>query len=131
MKKSKLIGIVFFLMIGMLLYGQDTGPRALRDTTPVVAPPPAPKKKVEKKDTTHIGNFFKEPVTPDEGIFDVYEDDDKVYFAIPNDLLEVDMLLVTRIAEIPSNLSHTSMLDLRWASKLFIGKRERIKFFFV
>ena len=66
---------------------------------------PVSEQKVEKKDTTHIGNFFKDPVTPDAGIFDVYEDDDKVYFAIPNDLLEVDMLLVTRIAEVPSNLS--------------------------
>ncbi len=105
--KSKWLGMLLFLLVGALLYGQDTGPRALRDTTPVVKPVTEKKveKKIEKKDTTHIGNFFKEPVTPDEGIFDVYEHDDKVYFAIPNDLLEVDMLLVTRIAEIPSNLS--------------------------
>ena len=83
--KSKLSGLVFFLIITVGLNGQDTGPKALRDTTPVVKP--VSEQKVEKKDTTHIGNFFKDPVTPDAGIFDVYEDDDKVYFAIPNDLL--------------------------------------------
>ena len=95
-------GIVFS---GGLLSAQDTGPVADRDTTPVVVPPPPPAKPIKKEDTTHIGNFFEEPVTPDEGIFDIYEDDDKLYFAIPQDLLNTDMLLVTRIAEIPSNLS--------------------------
>ena len=65
--KSKLSGLVFFLIITVGLNGQDTGPKALRDTTPVVKP--VSEQKVEKKDTTHIGNFFKDPVTPDAGIF--------------------------------------------------------------
>ncbi len=99
----KLLVVLTCLFCGGL-DAQDTGPNTERDTTPVVTSE-ATSKKVNKKDTTHIGNFFKEPITPDEGIFDVYEEDDKIYFAVPNDLLEVDMLLVTRIAEIPSNLS--------------------------
>jgi len=99
----KLLVVLTCLFCGGL-DAQDTGPKTERDTTPVVTSE-ATSKKVNKKDTTHIGNFFKEPITPDEGIFDVYEEDDKIYFAVPNDLLEVDMLLVTRIAEIPSNLS--------------------------
>lgn len=61
--------------------------------------------KKEEKDTVNIENFFDKDVLADEGIFDVYQDEEKFYFAIPNSLLEKDILLVTRIAEIPSNLS--------------------------
>ena len=59
----------------------------------------------EEQDTITIENFFKDSVEFDEGLFDVYQDEDKIYFAIPDRLIDVDMLLVTRIAEIPSNLS--------------------------
>ncbi len=40
----------------------------------------------------------------DEGIFDVHQLDDKYYYQIPNNTLNKDMLLVSRIAQIPSNL---------------------------
>jgi|GEM_PF-4062772 len=58
-----------------------------------------------EKDTINIDNFFKKDVTIDPGMFDVYQSDDKVYFGVPESMLGIDMLLVTRIAEIPSNLS--------------------------
>ncbi len=61
--------------------------------------------KSEEKDTTTIENFFEDEFTQDEGLFDVYEQDEKIYFAIPLDKLDTDLLLVTRIAAIPSNLS--------------------------
>ena len=63
------------------------------------------KAKEEKKDTITTETFFKDDVESDDGLFTVFQDDSKVYFSIPDSLLNVDMLLVTRIAQIPSNLS--------------------------
>jgi hypothetical protein len=40
----------------------------------------------------------------DEGLFKVHQVNDKYYYEIPNDVLKKDMLLVSRIAQIPSNL---------------------------
>jgi hypothetical protein len=40
----------------------------------------------------------------DEGLFKVHQIDDKYYYEIPNNTLKKDMLLVSRIAQIPSNL---------------------------
>ena len=45
----------------------------------------------------------KKAVT-DEGLFKVHQVDDKYYYEIPNNTLKKDMLLVSRIAQIPSNL---------------------------
>lgn len=41
----------------------------------------------------------------DEGLFDVHKVDDKYYFEIPADMLEREMLLVTRVAGSTQNLS--------------------------
>ncbi len=38
-----------------------------------------------------------------EGVFNVYQQDDKVFYEIPNSLLNRDFLLVSRIAEVPSD----------------------------
>ncbi|SCY08632.1 protein of unknown function [Nonlabens sp. Hel1_33_55] len=40
----------------------------------------------------------------DEGLFKVHQVKDKFYYEIPKDVLNKDMLLVSRIAQIPSNL---------------------------
>jgi len=45
----------------------------------------------------------KEAIT-DEGLFNVHKVEDKYYYEIPNKVLKKDMLLVSRIAQIPSNL---------------------------
>lgn len=40
----------------------------------------------------------------DDGLFKVHQVDDKFYYEIPNNTLKKDMLLVSRISQIPSNL---------------------------
>ncbi|WP_438969520.1 zinc-dependent metalloprotease [Nonlabens sp.] len=45
----------------------------------------------------------KDAIT-DEGLFKTHQVDDNFFYEIPNNLLEKDMLWVTRIAQIPSNL---------------------------
>ncbi|MCR9131881.1 MAG: zinc-dependent metalloprotease [bacterium] len=39
----------------------------------------------------------------DEGLFTVYQQDDKLYYAIPDSLIGRDMLLVSRVADVPTD----------------------------
>ncbi|HET8859676.1 zinc-dependent metalloprotease [Marivirga sp.] len=67
-------------------------------------------KKEEKKESTKPKSDFKKyseiikgKVDSDEGLFTTHRIDDKLYYEIPFDLLEKDMLLVSRIAKLPDN----------------------------
>jgi hypothetical protein len=48
---------------------------------------------------------IKKEAVKDEGLFNVYKQENKYYFEIPNELLEREMLLVTRISGYTENLS--------------------------
>jgi hypothetical protein len=68
--------------------------------TAVVAP-------TEKKPETTIKDYDKvitKAAITDEGLFMVHKVDKKYYFEIPNKLLDKDMLLVSRLSKLPSNL---------------------------
>ncbi|WP_026730457.1 zinc-dependent metalloprotease [Flavobacterium denitrificans] len=70
-----------------------------KDETPV-APP-------EKKSESTIKEYSKvitKDAVSDEGLFTVHKVDKKYYFEIPNKYLDKDMLLVSRLAKLPSNL---------------------------
>ncbi len=62
---------------------------------------PAPKKGGIKK----FSDVIKKNAQSDEGLFNVYKQENKYYFEIPNELLEREMLLVTRISGYTENLS--------------------------
>lgn len=65
-----------------------------------VAPP-------EKKPESSIKDYNKvitKDAISDEGLFTVHKVDKKYYFEIPNKYLNKDMLLVSRLAKLPSNL---------------------------
>ncbi|WP_025763290.1 zinc-dependent metalloprotease [Dyadobacter tibetensis] len=59
-------------------------------------------KKSDKKSYTDI---ITKMAKSDEGLFSVHEVQGKYYYEIPANLLGKDMLLITRIAQIPANLS--------------------------
>lgn len=61
--------------------------------------------KSNSKKPKSIKDFLKKGVVSDEGMFDVHFQEGKYYFEIGEDVLNKDMLLVTRIAKVPSNLS--------------------------
>jgi hypothetical protein len=68
--------------------------------TAVVAPP-------EKKPETAIKDYDKvitKAAITDDGLFMVHKVEKKYYFEIPNKLLDKDMLLVSRLSKLPSNL---------------------------
>ncbi len=58
-----------------------------------------------KKPKTYAEVITDKAVT-DRGLFDVHRLDGKLYFEIPDSLLGRDMLLVSRIAAVPANLSN-------------------------
>lgn len=47
--------------------------------------------------------FLTDQTKVDEGLFTIYEKGDDLYYGIPDSLLDRDMLLVSRIAEVPSD----------------------------
>ncbi len=75
----------------------------------------------------------KEAVS-DEGLFTVHKVDDSYFFEIPNEHLNKDMLLVSRIAKLPSNLgggfynsgtkTNTSLINwMRFEDKILIKEK--------
>ncbi len=61
----------------------------------------------EKKPEINIKEYNKvitKDAISDEGLFTVHKVDKKYYFEIPNQYLDKDMLLVSRLSKIPSNL---------------------------
>ena len=67
-----------------------------------------PEKKEEQKEEEkpkYIIDIITEKAVSDTGLFNLHQVDSKLYFEIPEQHLNTDMLLVTRIAKIPSNLS--------------------------
>jgi len=84
------------------------------------------KKPKEKKPKT-IAQFLKKEVVTDEGLFSVHFQEGKYYFEIGSDLLKKDMLLVSRIAKIPSNLSPYLNAGSKVGEQLIIWEKKRDK----
>ncbi|WP_144892329.1 zinc-dependent metalloprotease [Flavobacterium tiangeerense] len=63
----------------------------------------APEKKPETTIKEYSKVITKDAIT-DEGLFTVHKVDKKYFFEIPNKLLDKDMLLVSRLSKLPSNL---------------------------
>ena len=65
-----------------------------------------PKKKNDKKSPfKDYGDLISEDAVSDDGLFTVHQVDEDWYFEIPDSLLDLDMLMISRIAQTPANLS--------------------------
>ncbi|MEN2415300.1 zinc-dependent metalloprotease [Flavobacterium mesophilum] len=97
MKKFLILSAMATFML--LPANQFAQSKKKKDETPV-APP-------EKKSESTIKEYSKvvtKDAVSDEGLFTVHKVDKKYYFEIPNKYLNKDMLLVSRLAKLPSNL---------------------------
>lgn len=117
--------IRYFLLLSLFLFGGVTNTYAQKkkkkkDKTEQT------EKKPEKKDKIKSYNqVITKSALTDEGLFIVHHVDDKIYFEIPDSLLNRDMLLVSRIAKIPAGLgggyvnagSKTGEQVVRWERK--------------
>lgn len=92
------IMMTVFMLFSTSQYAQS-GKKKSKDE-PVTAPP-------EKKSESTIKEYSKiitKDAISDEGLFTVHKVDKKYYFEIPNKYLNKDMLLVSRLSKLPSNL---------------------------
>lgn len=93
-----------FVIIGCLLLPTTNFSQSKKKKnkkTEVVAPTPPKKKDNGIKDYSEV--ITKDAIT-DDGLFKVHKIKDKYYYEIPFSLLNKDMLLVSRIAKLPSGL---------------------------
>jgi hypothetical protein len=99
MKKFFILStFAFFLLFPASQFAQSKKKKSKKDE---IAPPP------EKKSESTIKEYSKiitKDAVSDEGLFTVHKVDKKYYFEIPNKYLNKDMLLVSRLSKLPSNL---------------------------
>ncbi|MGO4770808.1 zinc-dependent metalloprotease [Flavobacterium sp. W22_SRS_FK3] len=100
MKKLFILStIAAFVLYPNHQFAQSKKKKSKKEETVVVAS--------EKKSDTTIKEYSKvitKDAISDEGLFTVHKVDKKYYFEIPNKYLNKDMLLVSRLSKLPSNL---------------------------
>ncbi len=120
MKKLFILVALSGIMIGCNSSKKTTKP----PITTEVAKAEKPTKPEKKSDKKTYKDIITEKAKTDEGLFKVHELEGKYYYEIPKNLLGKDILLVTRIAQIPANLSpylnagsETNEQVIRWEVK--------------
>jgi hypothetical protein len=100
MKKFFILSIIATLMLFPVnQFAQSKKKKSKKEES---ATPP-PEKKLESTIKEYSKVITKDAVS-DEGLFIVHKVDKKYYFEIPNKYLDKDMLLVSRLSKLPSNL---------------------------
>jgi len=94
MKKIILYFLVFSLFYSCKVVSQR---KTKKETNQTTAQKP-------KSKTPKYADFVTKDTKTDDGLFKVHETKEKYYYEIPNALLEKEMLLVTRIKDIPAGL---------------------------
>ncbi len=108
---------VFALVFGFTLDGnaQLFGKKKKKKAE---AAKPKPKPKPKKGAILPFNKVVTKDMKKDDGLFNIYSKDDKYLFEIPNDILEREMLMVTRIAKTASGIGFgggkTNTQTLRW-----------------
>ncbi len=96
LKRVSVIGLLAVISLGCQSQGQIAGNQNKNQSAEISTP----------KKTNGTLKSYKEVITSeaksDEGLFTTHFVGDKLYFEIPLNLLEKDMLLVSRIAKVPS-----------------------------
>lgn len=93
------ITMTVFMLFSTNQFAQSNKKKSKKDE-PVVAP-------TEKKSESAIKEYSKvitKEAVSDPGLFTVHKVEKKYYFEIPNKYLNKDMLLVSRLSKLPSNL---------------------------
>src|SRR5699024_676076 len=79
------------------------------------------KKESKEDELKTYKEFITEETIMDEGLFTIYQMDEKYYFEIPDSLLEKEILLVSRIAKTANNLRYggvkVNTQTVRWQKR--------------
>ena len=101
--------VVFALLLGVVLLAGCAGSK---EATQAASTEDADKKQDDDKEKNGIKPYDEvvtDEMTHDEGLFDVHRDGQKVLYEIPNDQLDKELLLVTRIARTADNIGYGGM----------------------
>ena len=101
--------VVFALLLGVVLLAGCAGSK---EATQAASTEDADKKQDDDKEKNGIKPYDEvvtDEMTHDEGLFDVHRDGQKVLYEISNDLLDKELLLVTRIARTADNIGYGGM----------------------
>lgn len=101
MKKILLLSVLPLLFLNPISHQAQSKKKKKKKNAAQVVTPQEPKKKGGILPYDKV--ITKEAIT-DDGLFKVHKVAEKYYFEIPNAYLNKDMLLVSRIAKLPSNL---------------------------
>jgi len=108
----KLIHSIFYPLFALIMLA---GCSSLRQSTVVDTPDPTQEKEEE---SDSYGDVITEDAITDDGLFKVHQIKEKLYFEIPDSLLDVEMLLVSRMAATMNNMGYGGMKTntqvLRW-----------------
>jgi len=104
--------LILLASVSVFALGTNTlSAQVIEETPPVITEKiikvetlvPAPERKRDTEIKEYKDVITKNAIT-DEGLFKVHQIANKYFFEIPNDLLNKDMLLVSRYSKIPANL---------------------------
>ncbi|MEP1941097.1 MAG: zinc-dependent metalloprotease [Balneola sp.] len=84
-----------------------------------------PSRSISKDGIQPFDKVIKSSAKTDEGVFTVYEQEGKFFFEINNDLLNREMLMVSRIAGVPPGFSGFSSAGSKSAEQVVSFSREK------
>ena len=113
----QILVVIFVFTLTLDVEAQRKKKNTKKGKTEQVAKP-KPKPKPKKGAIQPYGKVVTKDMKTDEGLFHVHSKDDKYLFEIPNNMLEREMLMVTRIAKTASGIGFgggkTNTQVLRW-----------------
>jgi hypothetical protein len=99
-KKILILAILAnFVLLPANLFAQSKKKKSKKEEATAVVPDKKPESAIKE-----YGKVITKEAVSDEGLFTVHKVDKKYYFEIPNKYLNKDMLLVSRLSKLPSNL---------------------------
>jgi len=84
-----------FTLIGFILFSACTGTKKAQTSTQQEKP-------AEEDTKTPYEEIITEDAETDKGLFDIHSVEDKIYYEIPDSLFDRDMMLVSRVAKVPT-----------------------------
>lgn len=123
---NKRISYLCLLLVSSLLL---TGCASSKKTTSSPKSSGAAAKALTKGGIKSFDKVINKSAVRDDGVFTIYEQDDKYFFEISNDLLNKEMLLVSRIAGVPPGFSGFSSAGSKSAEQVVSFVREKDKIY--
>ncbi len=118
-RKMLILSLSLFVMAGCGVFGsasKDDGP-----STGQRGDRPTPPGKNGDKEMKPFSEVIKDDAEKDEGLFNVYKQEDKYFYEIPDSLLGREMLMVSRISKTADGIQFGGMKNntqsLRWERK--------------